>query len=178
MTQSILKNFPRIWQITFELGSQRMSFASEGAILTMPDGAFQEEPGNLSKFRHYVVVHVASWYKFVNWEWRCSCSRWIRQIYFLGDGHVCKHQLSPTIQFSFESHPRRLDNSNHNTTPVLLMLGNILVLFQWKLDPKSVSIRSGKNTHWDWKLHIKTTNEMETVCCSFHIDACLSPDHC
>ena len=46
--------------LTFE------SSASEGAILTMPDGAFQEELGNLSKFRDYVAVHAASWYKFVN----------------------------------------------------------------------------------------------------------------
>ena len=35
-------------------------------FLTMPDGALQEEPGNLSRFRNYVAVHVASWYKFVN----------------------------------------------------------------------------------------------------------------
>ena len=40
-------------------------------------------------------------------EWRCSCSCWMRQIYFLGDGYVCKHQLSPTLQFSFESPPGR-----------------------------------------------------------------------
>ena len=42
------------------------SSASEGAILTMPEGAFQEELGNLSKFRDYVAVHAANWYKFVN----------------------------------------------------------------------------------------------------------------
>ena len=46
--------------LTFE------SSASEGAILTMPDGAIQEELGNLSKFRDYVAVHAANWYKFVN----------------------------------------------------------------------------------------------------------------
>ena len=46
--------------LTFE------SSASEGAILTMPDGAFQEELGNLSKFRDYVAVHAANWYKFIN----------------------------------------------------------------------------------------------------------------
>ena len=46
--------------LTFE------SSASEGAILTMPDGAFQEQLGNLSKFRDYVAVHAANWYKFVN----------------------------------------------------------------------------------------------------------------
>ncbi|KAF8802237.1 hypothetical protein BYT27DRAFT_7197332 [Phlegmacium glaucopus] len=42
------------------------SSASEGAILTMPDGAFQEELGNLSKFRDYVAVHATDWYKFAN----------------------------------------------------------------------------------------------------------------
>ena len=47
-------------ELTFE------SSASEGAVLTMPDGAFQEELGNLSKFRDYVAVHAANWYKFVN----------------------------------------------------------------------------------------------------------------
>ena len=46
--------------LTFE------SSASEGAILTMPDGAFQEQLGNLSKFRDYVAVHGTNWYKFVN----------------------------------------------------------------------------------------------------------------
>jgi hypothetical protein len=46
--------------LTFE------SSASDGAILTMPDGAFQEELGNLSKVRDYVAVHATNWYKFVN----------------------------------------------------------------------------------------------------------------
>ena len=32
----------------------------------MPDGAFHEELGNLSKFRDYVAIHAANWYKFVN----------------------------------------------------------------------------------------------------------------
>ena len=32
----------------------------------MPDGAYQEELGNLSKFRDYVAVHATNWYKFVN----------------------------------------------------------------------------------------------------------------
>lgn len=32
----------------------------------MPDGAFREELGNLSKFRSYVTVHATNWYKFVN----------------------------------------------------------------------------------------------------------------
>jgi hypothetical protein len=46
------------------------SSASEGAFLSMPDGAFQEELGNSSRFRDYVAVpvHAASWsrYEFVN----------------------------------------------------------------------------------------------------------------
>jgi hypothetical protein len=46
--------------LTFE------SSASDGAILTMPDGAFQEELGNLSKFRDYAAVHAVNWYKFIN----------------------------------------------------------------------------------------------------------------
>ena len=46
--------------LTFE------SSASEGAILTMPDGAYQEELGNLSRFRDYVGIHAENWYKFVN----------------------------------------------------------------------------------------------------------------
>ena len=32
----------------------------------MPDGAFHEELGNLSKVRDYISVHAADWYKFVN----------------------------------------------------------------------------------------------------------------
>ena len=49
-------------RLTFE------SSASEGAVqvLTMPDGAFQEELGDLSKFQDYVSVHAASGYKFIN----------------------------------------------------------------------------------------------------------------
>jgi hypothetical protein len=46
--------------LTFE------SSASEGAILAMPDGAFHEELGNMTKFRDYVSVHALNWYKFVN----------------------------------------------------------------------------------------------------------------
>ena len=42
------------------------SSASEGAILTMPDGAFHEDLGNVTKFQDYVAVHAANWYKFVN----------------------------------------------------------------------------------------------------------------
>ena len=35
-------------------------------------------------------------------EWRCSRSCWMWQNHFLGDGYICQHQLSLTIQFSFE----------------------------------------------------------------------------
>ena len=42
------------------------SSASEGAILTMPDGANHEDLGNVTKFQDYVTAHAANWYKFVN----------------------------------------------------------------------------------------------------------------
>ena len=46
--------------LTFE------SSASDGAILAMPDGAFQEDLCNLPKLRDYVARHAANWYKFAN----------------------------------------------------------------------------------------------------------------
>ncbi|KDR79879.1 hypothetical protein GALMADRAFT_1167012 [Galerina marginata CBS 339.88] len=42
------------------------SSASEGAILTMPDGAHLEELNNISKFRDYILIHAENWYKFLN----------------------------------------------------------------------------------------------------------------
>jgi len=47
-------------ELTFE------STASEGAILTMPDGAFHQELGNIARFRDYVAIHAENWYKYVN----------------------------------------------------------------------------------------------------------------
>ena len=42
------------------------SSASEGAILTMPQGARSEDLGNVARFRDYLTANVADWYKFVN----------------------------------------------------------------------------------------------------------------
>jgi hypothetical protein len=42
------------------------SSESEGAILTMPDGAYSENLSNVSKFRHYITTHAEDWYRFVN----------------------------------------------------------------------------------------------------------------
>ncbi|KIM47217.1 hypothetical protein M413DRAFT_23455 [Hebeloma cylindrosporum] len=40
--------------------------ASEGAILTMPQGAYSEKLGNVALFKNYLSVHSESWYKYVN----------------------------------------------------------------------------------------------------------------
>jgi hypothetical protein len=40
--------------------------ASEGAILTMPEGAVAYDLENIPAFRHYVAANVEKWYKFVN----------------------------------------------------------------------------------------------------------------
>ena len=42
------------------------SSASEGAILTMPQGARSQDLGNLARFREYAAANVANWYRFVN----------------------------------------------------------------------------------------------------------------
>ncbi|EAU85661.2 hypothetical protein CC1G_10933 [Coprinopsis cinerea okayama7 len=42
------------------------SMGSEGAILTLPDGAHHQDIHNLKRFRDYAAAHVVSWYKFVN----------------------------------------------------------------------------------------------------------------
>ncbi|KAF8802560.1 hypothetical protein BYT27DRAFT_7244602 [Phlegmacium glaucopus] len=42
------------------------SSASEGAILTMPQGAKSEDLGNSAAFRDYAAANIADWYKFVN----------------------------------------------------------------------------------------------------------------
>ncbi|TFK19371.1 hypothetical protein FA15DRAFT_601623 [Coprinopsis marcescibilis] len=39
---------------------------SEGALLTMPQGALHEDIRNLTKFREYAALHAHSWYKFAN----------------------------------------------------------------------------------------------------------------
>lgn len=42
------------------------SSASEGAILTMPEGAYSEDLSNFSRLRQYIVSHAEDWYNFVN----------------------------------------------------------------------------------------------------------------
>ena len=42
------------------------SSASEGAILTMPEGAYSEDLSNSSRLRQYIATHAEDWYKFVN----------------------------------------------------------------------------------------------------------------
>ena len=44
------------------------SSASEGAILTMPQGAHAEHLANVSKFRQYLSANAESWYRYVNDE--------------------------------------------------------------------------------------------------------------
>ena len=46
--------------IVFEIST------SEGAILTMPQGARSEDLGNLARFREYAAANVANWYRFAN----------------------------------------------------------------------------------------------------------------
>jgi hypothetical protein len=40
--------------------------ASEGAILTLPDGASREDCREIARFREYAAQHAESWYKYVN----------------------------------------------------------------------------------------------------------------
>lgn len=40
--------------------------ASEGAVVTMPQGAYSEKLGNVTMFKNYLSVHAESWYKYVN----------------------------------------------------------------------------------------------------------------
>ena len=42
------------------------SSASEGAILTMPQGARAEDLANVSQFRQYFSTHAESWYRYIN----------------------------------------------------------------------------------------------------------------
>uniref|UniRef100_A0A8H7XST8 Uncharacterized protein n=1 Tax=Psilocybe cubensis TaxID=181762 RepID=A0A8H7XST8_PSICU len=42
------------------------SMASEGAILTMPEGAISFDLENIPRFRAYAAANVESWYRFVN----------------------------------------------------------------------------------------------------------------
>jgi len=40
--------------------------ASEGAILTMPEGAISQDLENIARFRAYAAANVHSWYRYVN----------------------------------------------------------------------------------------------------------------
>jgi hypothetical protein len=42
------------------------SSASEGAILTMPQGADAEDLANIPRFRRYLTANAESWYEYVN----------------------------------------------------------------------------------------------------------------
>ena len=47
-------------------GIEFTSAASEGAILTMPQGTHAEDLANVSRFRQYLSVNAESWYRYVN----------------------------------------------------------------------------------------------------------------
>ena len=58
-----------------QLASARLTFrcsSSEGAILTMPDGAFREDLRSTTLFRDFATENAESWYRFINgpcgWE--------------------------------------------------------------------------------------------------------------
>ncbi|KJA25511.1 hypothetical protein HYPSUDRAFT_134515, partial [Hypholoma sublateritium FD-334 SS-4] len=50
----------------FDTGLDFEPTSPEGAILTLPDGAFTQELNNLSLFRRFIAYHAKSWYEFVN----------------------------------------------------------------------------------------------------------------
>ena len=39
---------------------------SDGAVLTMPQGAYHEDLKNISRFRDYASTHAESWYRYAN----------------------------------------------------------------------------------------------------------------
>ncbi|EDR00405.1 uncharacterized protein LACBIDRAFT_295783 [Laccaria bicolor S238N-H82] len=39
---------------------------SDGAVLTMPQGAYHEDLKNISRFRDYALTHAESWYQYAN----------------------------------------------------------------------------------------------------------------
>jgi len=52
-------------------GCSRATFecsGSDGAILAMPQGAYEEDLKNIRKFREYAFIHVKSWYLYVKWH--------------------------------------------------------------------------------------------------------------
>jgi len=57
---------PRVIDVNIPRGLVFVSSASEGAILTMPEGAVAFDLDNTSAFRDYVAANVEKWYKYVN----------------------------------------------------------------------------------------------------------------
>ncbi|KIM48564.1 hypothetical protein M413DRAFT_81374 [Hebeloma cylindrosporum] len=51
---------------TISPGLSFRASASEGAILTMPEGAVSEDFENLPRFRKYVAANVEKWYRYIN----------------------------------------------------------------------------------------------------------------
>ena len=39
---------------------------SDGAVLTMPQGAYREDLKNISRFKDYALTHAESWYEYAN----------------------------------------------------------------------------------------------------------------
>ena len=66
--------------INIPSGLTFQSSASEGAILTMPEGACSEDLRNPSRFRQYIASHAEDWYKFLKSPWGCEVQN--------GDLHV------------------------------------------------------------------------------------------
>jgi len=59
-TSSILSSLTPFRELTFE------SFASEGAVLTMPEGSESQDLGNIARIREYMAAHGESWVKYIN----------------------------------------------------------------------------------------------------------------
>ncbi|KDR70741.1 hypothetical protein GALMADRAFT_882546 [Galerina marginata CBS 339.88] len=53
---------------TSSLVFESSSSASEGAILTMPQGAKSEDLANIWHFERYMIRYIESWYRFINGE--------------------------------------------------------------------------------------------------------------
>ncbi|KIJ96269.1 hypothetical protein K443DRAFT_107530 [Laccaria amethystina LaAM-08-1] len=54
---------------TFVQKQDRATFecsGSDGAVLTMPRGAYHEDLKNISRFRDYALTHAESWYEYAN----------------------------------------------------------------------------------------------------------------
>ncbi|KAF8958258.1 hypothetical protein BDZ97DRAFT_2078682 [Flammula alnicola] len=47
-------------------GINFIASAREGAILTMPEGAYTEDLANTARFRQYLELNIVSWYRYAN----------------------------------------------------------------------------------------------------------------